>query len=91
MEHEQARIAWLQKRVETVLEAEGAQSDEGCSALASALLDALVKVRRDPRTAGASALEVRRLSGLLLELAEAPPESVDAMAVRLGLGTARLH
>lgn len=63
------RVSELEQGLRDYLEREQATPDQGCSALANALLHALVKAKRDPRVTAQVASEMRRLAAKINELA----------------------
>lgn len=79
------RVGEIEQSLKRVLERERCTSDQGCSALANVLLEALVKCRKDPRVTAAVSEEMRKLAAKLTELSLAGSD-VDRI-----LDGARLH
>lgn len=73
----------LKGALEQALSDRGASSDEGCTALANALISALVRVRQNPHTSLPCAVEMRRLADRLTRLADEPLATVADLAVAL--------
>jgi hypothetical protein len=72
-----ARVDDIQRALERTLEREQATSDQGTSALANALLTALVKARKDPRITAHVSEQMRRLAAKIYELAGSPSDTAD--------------
>jgi uncharacterized Fe-S cluster-containing protein len=81
------KVDQVQDAIERALEREGCDSDTGCSALANALLTALVKLKRDPRVADNVKEEMRRLAAKLVELAGGDTSGLE----RIILDPRRFH
>jgi len=73
----ETRVDAIMHAINQTIERERATSDQGCSALANALLAKLVNCRKDPRVRADVSNQMRRLAAKLLELAAAQDDTAD--------------
>lgn len=73
--------------INRTIERERATSDQGCSALANALLAKLVQCRKDSRTRAGVSEQMRVLAAKLIELSHAGEDTADRILADAGIGT----
>ena len=80
------RIDEIEQALKRTLGREQATSEQGCSALANVLLEALVRARKDPVITADVTNEMRRLAAVISDLAGGELETLDRR-----LAGARIH
>lgn len=81
------RVSEIEQTLKRALERERATEDQGCSALANVLLEALVKCRKDQRVRADVSNEMRRLAAKLVELSTAGDDTADRIVAALASET----